>query len=80
MGLQSRDWFLDAEVMIKAKRLGLVVYEFNVMAQMREGGTSHVRSSTCWEFVVNLLKYRFGGGGSVQVEGAKAPEPEIISD
>jgi len=62
MNLQSKDWFLDAEVLIKAKKLGLKVHEFNVMAQMRGGGTSHVRFSTCWEFVVNLLRYRFGGG------------------
>jgi hypothetical protein len=60
MNLQSKDWFLDAEIMIKAKRLGLPVYEFNVIAQMREGGSSHVHPGTCWEFIVNLLKYRFG--------------------
>lgn len=60
MHLQSRDWFLDAEVMIKAKYLGLPVYELNVIAQMREGGASHVRWSTCLEFLVNLFRYRFG--------------------
>ena len=56
MNLQSKDWFLDAEVMIKAKKLGLEVYEFNVMSQMREGGSSNVNKGTCWEFIVNLLK------------------------
>jgi glycosyltransferase involved in cell wall biosynthesis len=61
MNLTSKDWFLDAEIMIKAKRLNLPVLELNVMAQMREGGTSHVRPGTCWEFVKNLAKYRFGG-------------------
>lgn len=60
MNLASKDWFLDAEVMIKAKRLELEVLEFNVLAQMREGGSSNVRVSTCWEFLVNLLRYRFG--------------------
>jgi dolichol-phosphate mannosyltransferase len=63
MNLQSRDWFLDAEVMIKAKRLGLEIFELNVMAQMREGGSSHVRPSTCSEFILNLLKYRLARGG-----------------
>jgi len=67
MNLESKDWFLDAEVMIKAKSMGLEVYEFNVIAQMREGGTSHVRAETCWEFVMNLLKYRFGKKGRVSV-------------
>ena len=60
MNLQSWDWFLDAEVLIKAKRLHLPVFEMNVIAQLREGGRSMVRLDTCWEFMVNLLRYRFG--------------------
>ncbi len=60
MRLQSTDWFLDAEIMIKAKQLGLGVFELNVFSQMRAEGKSNVRPSTCWEFVVNLLKCRFG--------------------
>jgi glycosyltransferase involved in cell wall biosynthesis len=59
MELRSEDWFLDPEVMIKAKRLGLPVYEFNVLGQMRAEGLSHVRSSTMWEFFLNLMRYRF---------------------
>jgi len=58
MRLTAHDWFLDAEVMIEAKRIGLEVLEMNVFAQMREAGRSHVRAGTCWEFVVNLLRYR----------------------
>ncbi|MGH7321705.1 MAG: glycosyltransferase family 2 protein [Candidatus Rokuibacteriota bacterium] len=65
MNLESKDWFLDAEIMVKAKRLGLTVFEMNVIAQMREGGASHVRLGTCWEFAVNLLRYRFGRAGHV---------------
>lgn len=60
MGLQSEDWFLDAEIMIKAKRLGLPVHETNVFARMRGGGTSNVRTSTCLEFARNLLRARLG--------------------
>lgn len=59
MQLRSEDWFLDPEVMIKTKRLGLPVYEFNVLGQMRAEGLSHVRGSTMWEFFKNLMKYRF---------------------
>jgi hypothetical protein len=73
MNLQSKDWFLDAEVMIKAKRMGLEVYEFNVMAQMREGGSSNVNSNTCWEFIINLLKYRFWGAGKLGVLPSEKP-------
>ena len=68
MQLQSKDWFLDAEIMIKAKRLGLEVLEFNVLAQMREGGTSNVRLDTCWEFVLNLLRFRFSRGERIAVQ------------
>lgn len=59
MQLRSEDWFLDPEVMIKAKRLGLPIYEFNVLGQMRPEGYSHVRGSTMWEFFKNLMNYRF---------------------
>ena len=80
MDLRSRDWFLDAEVMIKAKRLGLEVYELNVMAQMREGGESNVRASTIWEFVLNLLKYSFTGAGTVDAEPGKTVEHGGLPD
>lgn len=71
MQLESKGWFLDAEVMIKAKRLGLEVYELNVLAKMREEGLSNVRPETCWEFAVNLLRYRLGRDG----QSAGAPRP-----
>jgi len=59
MQLRSKDWFLDPEVMIKTKKLGLPVYEFNVLGQMRAEGLSHVRGSAMWEFFKNLMRYRF---------------------
>ena len=68
MNLQSKDWFIDAEMMIKAKKLGLGVYEFNVLSRMREGGSSNVNAGTCWEFVINLLRYRFGKAGRIESE------------
>lgn len=74
MKLQSKDWFLDAEVMIKAKQLGLKVYEINVIAQMREGGKSNVRTSTIREFLVNLFKYRFQKSQAVEMIPAKKNE------
>lgn len=60
MKLESHDWFIDAEILIKAKRLGLPVLEFNVLGQMREGGESNVHATTCFEFMGNLLRWRFG--------------------
>jgi glycosyltransferase involved in cell wall biosynthesis len=60
MDLQSKNWFLDPEIMIKAHYLGVRVLEMNVFARMRSNGLSHVRPSACVEFVVNLMRFRFG--------------------
>jgi glycosyltransferase involved in cell wall biosynthesis len=62
MNLQSKDWFIDIELTIKAKRMGLRIFETNVFAQMNPGRTSQVRAATCWEFATNLFKFRFGEG------------------
>lgn len=59
MDLQSTGWFLDPEIMIKAHYMGVRVLEFNSFARLRGSGVSHVRTSTCWEFLRNLLHYRF---------------------
>lgn len=59
MDLRSTGWFLDPEIMIKAHTMGIRVLEFNSFARLRGSGVSHVRSSTCWEFLRNLLHYRF---------------------
>jgi len=61
MGLRSKGWFLDPEIMIKSHALGMRVIEFNVFARLRGAGVSHVKPGTCWEFFLNLVKYRFGG-------------------
>lgn len=61
MDLQSRRWFLDPEIMVKAHYLGVRIIEMNVFARMRSNGLSHVRATTCVEFFVNLLKFKFGG-------------------
>jgi glycosyltransferase involved in cell wall biosynthesis len=61
MRLESRRWFLDPELMIKAHYMGLKVMEVNVFARMRGTGLSHVRPSTMWEFFAELLRYRFTG-------------------
>ncbi len=61
MDLQSRDWFLDPEIMIKAKYLGLPILEWDVEGLLRQGGKSNVRYSTCLQFGKNILRYRLGG-------------------
>ena len=61
VALESKDWFLDPELMIKAHYLGVRVLEMNVFARMRGNGLSHIRASTCWEFFWNILAFKFGG-------------------
>jgi glycosyltransferase involved in cell wall biosynthesis len=62
LDLRSKQWFLDPELMVKAHYMGVRVLEMNVFARMRGNGLSHVRGSTCLEFLVNLLRFKFGGG------------------
>ena len=52
-------WLLDPEIMIRAHLLGVRVLEYNVFARMRGSGVSHVKPSTCWEFVKGVLRLRF---------------------
>lgn len=76
MGLTSRQWFLDPEIMIKAHYMGVRILEHNVFARMRGNGLSHVRATTCWEFFTALLRYRFSGELTHwrrHVSGPKAP-------
>lgn len=61
MRLESKGWLLDPELMVKAQYANLRVVELNVFARMRGAGVSHVRASTCWEFISTLLGARFSG-------------------
>lgn len=58
MELSSEDWFLEAEVMLKARHLGLPVIEINAKGKPRAGGYSHVRFATILEFIRNIISYR----------------------
>ena len=58
MKLRSKDWFLDAEMMVKAHHMGVRVLEVNVFARLRGNGLSHVRASTCWLFLQRLVQFR----------------------
>jgi glycosyltransferase involved in cell wall biosynthesis len=61
MDLTSDDWFLDAEAMLKVQHLQLMVIEIDVPGHLRKGGRSNVRIATVFEFVLNIMRYRFGG-------------------
>jgi dolichol-phosphate mannosyltransferase len=61
MNLASRDWFVEAEMMLKARHLELMVFEIDVPGFARQQGRSHVRLTTVLEFVRNIVSYRLGG-------------------
>lgn len=75
MCLNSRGWFLDPEIMIKAHYMDVRVIELNVFARMRGTGVSHVRMETCWEFMRNLLNTRFSS--AMQEWRETLPPPEV---
>jgi glycosyltransferase involved in cell wall biosynthesis len=58
--LKSRDWFIDAELMLKFDYLGLSIREVPVLFRKRIAGRSHVKPGTVIEFLLNIARYRFG--------------------
>lgn len=59
MELLSNDWFIDAEIMIKAHRMKLKVIELPIHFVENENRTSFIKFAALWEFVQNLYKFRF---------------------
>jgi glycosyltransferase involved in cell wall biosynthesis len=60
MELASTDWFLEAEVMLKARHLRLMVLEIDVPGYLRKAGRSNVRIRTVMEFFRNIASARLG--------------------
>lgn len=56
--LFSDDWFIDAEIMIQAKKLGFKIIEIPTVFLGLTGRRSFVGLKTVWEFIKNLLIYR----------------------
>ena len=54
----SKDWFIDAEFVIKARRDLLTIVEVPVNFMIRAGGKSNVRIGTVFEFIKNILRAR----------------------
>lgn len=57
--LTSNDWFLDAELIIKAHKLNLKKEEIPIIFHTRKQGSSNVKFMTIFEFLKNLLIFRF---------------------
>lgn len=60
MNLTSDDWFIDAEIMLAAKRQKLALCEIPVVFLPNESRDSFVRPSAILEFLRNIIKARFG--------------------
>ena len=58
LGLQSKDWFIDAELVIKAQASGMRIDEVPIEFLRREQGASKVRLGAIFEFLKNILIYR----------------------
>jgi glycosyltransferase involved in cell wall biosynthesis len=55
----SKDWFIDAEFVIKARRDLLTFVEVPVDFMVRAGGESNVRFGTVFEFIKNMLRAKW---------------------
>lgn len=58
MNLRADDWFIDAEIVIQARELGLTLAEMPVVFRRNDVRASFVRVSAIWEFLVNIARYR----------------------
>jgi glycosyltransferase involved in cell wall biosynthesis len=59
LNLQSTDWFIDAEMMIKARKLKLKIAEIPIVFLANESRKSFVRFGAITEFFWNLIRYKF---------------------
>ncbi|HEY4526915.1 MAG TPA: glycosyltransferase family 2 protein [Candidatus Paceibacterota bacterium] len=55
--LESKDWFIDAEMVIKAEHLGLSIREMEIEYLPRLKGKSTVRMRHIFEFLGNMLRW-----------------------
>jgi hypothetical protein len=58
MELGSDDWFIDAEIVLSARRQGLTIGELPVVFNRNEERDSFVRPSAILEFLRNMARQR----------------------
>ncbi|MBM3265148.1 MAG: glycosyltransferase family 2 protein [candidate division Zixibacteria bacterium] len=59
LNLVSKDWFIDAEIVLKAHNAKMRIHEVAIEFLPRNKGKSKVKLTTVWEFINNLLRYYF---------------------
>ena len=60
MKLTSDDWFIDAEIILEARRLGLPIGEMPVVFRRNDLRSSFVRPRAVLEFLRNMVSRRVG--------------------
>jgi len=60
LDLKSKQWFINAEILVKLTRLGCKVIELPVESKKRATGRSKVSLSTIWKLFWDLIRFRFG--------------------
>jgi len=61
MNVVSKDWFIDAEIMIKSSQCGSKSGEVPVVFAARRHGSSNVGFRTVMEFIRNMIAYKLRG-------------------
>jgi hypothetical protein len=59
LDLQSDDWFIDAEILLSARRRGLAIAELPVVFHRNDERASFVRPAAILEFLGNMGRQRF---------------------
>jgi len=59
LNLKSTDWFIDAEIMIKARYLKLKIKEIPINFLANESRKSFIKFEAIAEFIINLIRYKF---------------------
>ena len=57
--LESNDWFIDAEIMIQARRHGFRIGEVPTEFYAHKDRPSFISFRAIWEFIKNLIRYRW---------------------
>ena len=78
LALESTDWFIDAEIMIKAHHARMRVRELPAPYVGRSGGASAVRLNTCLEFLRNAVRVIVSGRLAAWKHLTPQPESEGI--
>jgi len=65
LGLSSKDWFIDAELLLKGHALGARIGEVPVVSYPRKGGKSWVRPGAVIEFLKNMINFKIRKGSGL---------------